>query len=591
MLMVEKITALYARFSRDDGQVTESASITHQRQLLQEYADHNGYTNCRFYADDGYTGTNFDRPDFNKMIEDVKNGLISTIIVKDMSRFGRNYILVGQYVELILPMYDVKVIGINDNYDSSENDNDLFAFENILNEMYTADISRKVKMVKQNKGNNGGRLITRPIYGYRKVEGTVDDWEIDEEAAVTVRLIFDLYVNKGLGVYAIANHLRKSMTVTPNVYFNYVNCNKDNPYNWRPNTIEKILKHQEYCGDTVNFKSRTISHKAKITVSVPENERKIFKNTHPAIISRNIFEKAQERLNGKRKTFPKAKSEYNAFFRGKCLCSECLKVMNVYISGKKQEKIYQCKDNMLHRSCVSHLVRESAIRRTFIFQLKQLQSAIVSTENEVYAKIGISELTEMKSQLEKDIRRISELDALIKSLFESRFSDEISDDDFLSISQRYSDERNELQESVNKLSRELNSKSSKSELILSRLEFIRDLPDDILNEPTIELCDQLIDKIVVGRFAGFGEVHFGKQIIEIYLKDIGKIGDIIDVSYKTYEERVLAVLPIFAESEKFSVKKLCEAVGIDQPILRDGLKREGLKFSDFKDNLQLKNCC
>lgn len=589
--MVEKITALYARFSRDDGQVTESASITHQRQLLQEYADHNGYTNCRFYADDGFTGTNFDRPDFNRMIEDVKNGLISTIIVKDMSRFGRNYILVGQYVELILPMYDVKVIGVNDNYDSSENDNDLFAFENILNEMYTADISRKVKMVKQNKGNNGGRLITRPIYGYRKVEGTVDDWEIDEEAVITVRLIFDLYVNKGLGVYAIASQLRKSLTITPNVYFNHVNCNRDNPYNWRPNTVEKLLKHQEYCGDTVNFKSRTINHKAKIKISVPKDERKIFKDTHPAIISREIFEKAQKRLNGKRKPFPKAKSEYNAFFRGKCLCSECLKVMNVYISGKNQEKIYQCKDNMLHRSCVSHLVRESAIRRTVQLQLTQLHNAIVANENEVYAKLGISELSDIKSQLETDSRRISELDSLIKSLFESRFSDELSDEDFMSISQRYSDERSRLQESVNKLSRELNSKSSKLELIMSRIEYIRDLPVDMLNEPTIDLCEQLIDKIVVGRFAGFGEVHFGKQVIEIYLKDIGKLGDIIDVSYKTYEERVLSVLPALAESEKYPIKRLCELLGIEQSILRDGLKKEGLKFSDFKDRFPKKNLC
>lgn len=152
--MYDKITALYCRFSRDDSQEQENASITHQKELLQEYADNNSFTNCRFYADDGYTGTNFDRPDFQHMLEDAENGLISTIIVKDMSRFGRNYILVGQYVELVLPQYDVRVIGITDNYDSYNYDsynteNDMFAFESVFNELYVADISKKYGMLKK----------------------------------------------------------------------------------------------------------------------------------------------------------------------------------------------------------------------------------------------------------------------------------------------------------------------------------------------------------------------------------------------------------------------------------------------------------
>ena len=581
--MIDKITALYARFSRDEKQDgIESVSIANQRHLLQEYADNNGYTNCRFYTDDGYTGTNFERPDFQRMLEDAENGLIGTIIVKDMSRFGRNYILVGKYVELILPEYGVRVIGIDDNYDSSRNDNDLFAFENILNEMYTADISKKVKMAKHNKGCNGGRLITHPIYGYRTVKGTIDDWEIDEEAATTVRLIFDLYVYEGLGVYAIASYLRKSMIVTPSVYFNYADCNKKNPYNWRPNTIEKMLGRQEYCGDTINFKSRSINHKTKIKVLIHESERKIFKNTHPAIISREMFEKAKKRLNGNRKAFPKAKLNYNAFFRGKCLCSECLKVMNVYISGKRQEKMYQCKDNMLYRSCTSHLARESAIIRTFQIQLTKLHDAIILNENEIYDKLGISKLSDIKLKLETKSKRIAELDLFIKSLFESKVANETSDDNFKTISQSYYNKRNNLQKSADELSKELNSKISKSKLILSKIEYIRNLSGDDLKTTSVELCEKLIDKIIIGRFAGYGEVHFGKQQIDIYLYDIGKIGDIVDVAYKTYEERVKAVLPEVIKSGEFSVKKICEAVGIEQHILRDGLKREGLTFKDFK---------
>lgn len=151
--MYDKITALYCLFSRDDGQEQENASITHQKELLQEYADNNGFTNCRFYADDGYTGTNFDRPDFQRMLEDAKNSLVSTIIVKDMSRFGRNYIFVVQYVELVLPQYDVRVIGITDNYDSYNTENDMFAFESVFNKLYVADISKKVRYAKKNTRN------------------------------------------------------------------------------------------------------------------------------------------------------------------------------------------------------------------------------------------------------------------------------------------------------------------------------------------------------------------------------------------------------------------------------------------------------
>lgn len=207
--MFDKITALYCRYSRDDGQEEENASITHQRKLLKEYAENNGYTNLRCYADDGYSGTNFNRPDFQRMLEDIENGLIGTVIVKDMSRFGRNYILVGQYVELVLPMYDVKVIGVTDHYDSTKENNDLFAFESIFAEMYAADISKKVTAYKRNKGTNGGVVKTRPVYGYKIAPDTKDEWIIDEKVAGIVYMIFDKFVNEEMTEYQIANYLRK----------------------------------------------------------------------------------------------------------------------------------------------------------------------------------------------------------------------------------------------------------------------------------------------------------------------------------------------------------------------------------------------
>ena len=388
--MIDKITALYARFSRDEKQDgIESVSIANQRHLLQEYADNNGYTNCKFYVDDGYTGTNFDRPDFQRMLEDAENGLISTIIVKDMSRFGRNYILVGKYVEFILPEYGVRVIGIDDNYNSSRNDNDLFAFENILNEMYTADISKKVTMVKRAKAENGGRLKTHPIYGYKTVKGTIDDWEIDEEAAEVVRLIFDMYVNKNMSTLKISRYLRSQKIETSHVHFGYSCQNEAEPYKWSVRTIRRMLSYQEYCGDTVNGKTKTINYKTKERCIIPKKEWKIFKDTHPAIISRELFEKAQKKLQNPTQTFSPRKYFYDTLFHKKCICSECGKRMKMNFRTDSKEVYFQCYDRYVYNNCKSHNIRESYLRKMFSIQLKKLHNELISDEKQILKKIGI----------------------------------------------------------------------------------------------------------------------------------------------------------------------------------------------------------
>ena len=580
--MIEKITALYARFSRDDGQETENASITNQRQLLQEYADHNGYTNCRFYADDGYTGTNFDRPDFQRMLEDIENGLISTVIVKDMSRFGRNYILVGQYVELVLPQYNVRVIGITDNYDSSRNDNDLFAFENILNEMYTADISRKVTMVKHNKANNGGKMKTRPLYGYKTVEGTIDDWEIDDPAAAIVYMMFDMYVNQDMGEYKIANYLRKNKVATPCVYYGSKQGNPDAPYNWQPKTVQRMLGYQEYCGDTVNFKTKTIAYKTKTRIRLPQSEWKITPNTHPAIISRELFDKAQYKLNRKDKRHCDKKHEYDTYFRQKCICSECNKTMIAYIPLASEEVAYQCKYNMRFKTCKSHNIREEIIRRYFKEQLTKLHDELIDNQNGIYEKLGIIDLSEMKSKLESNVQRIQELDTFIKALFESKFDREISDDDFKMMNAKYSAEREELQKSINELSEKINVGNKETALAIDKLSYIKALSKDDLNNLNAEICDNLVEKIIVGETYWTGEVNYGKQQVDIYLYGIGKIGDIVDVAYKTFEERILMVLPELLATNNYAVSVVCEKLNLPYNVLKKGLQNEGLTFTIVK---------
>lgn len=290
--MFNKITALYCRYSRDDGQEEENASITHQRELLKEYAENNGYTNLRCYADDGYSGTNFNRPDFQRMLEDIKNGLIGTVIVKDMSRFGRNYILVGQYVELVLPMYDVKVIGVTDHYNSTKENNDLFAFESIFAEMYAADISKKVTAYKRNKGMNGGVVKTRPVYGYKIAPDTKDEWIIDEKVAGIVYMIFDKFVNEEMTEYQIANYLRKHKVLTTSAYAGSKRCDPTRIYAWSTSTITRMLGMAEYAGDTVNFKSRTVSFKTRQIERIPKDQWLVFHDTHEALVPRELFEKS-----------------------------------------------------------------------------------------------------------------------------------------------------------------------------------------------------------------------------------------------------------------------------------------------------------
>ena len=276
-----KITALYCRLSADDELKGESNSIIHQKELLQDYALTHGLTCCEYYVDDGYTGTNFERPDFKRLLADVDNDLVDTIVVKDLSRLGRNYLKVGYYTEVMFPEKGIRFIAISDNIDSESTDsmNDFVPFKNIMNEWYAKDLSRKQKAVIKSKGNSGKRLTVRPVYGYKKAEN--GDWIIDEPAANVVRKIFELYL-QGYGQSMIANYLFANKVEVPNFHNG---CNKDkikNPFRWSIQSISQILSRPEYCGDTINFKTSELG------------DKKVFFDTQPAIINREDFERVQK---------------------------------------------------------------------------------------------------------------------------------------------------------------------------------------------------------------------------------------------------------------------------------------------------------
>lgn len=276
-----RFTALYCRLSSDDELKGDSNSIIHQKQILQDYALKHSLTPTEIYVDDGFTGTNFDRPDFKRLLSDVENDLVKTVIVKDLSRLGRNYLKVGYYTEVLFPEKGVRFISIADNLDTSVNDelNDFIPFKNIMNEWYAKDLSRKQRAVVKSKGNSGIRLATRPLYGYKKAEN--GDWLIDEPTAAVVQKIFDLYL-KGYGPVSIANYLFANKVKIPSTIGLPKLNPEQNPYRWSKDTVAKILTCQDYCGDMINFKRSDVDSLV------------IFHDRQEPIISREIFAEAQK---------------------------------------------------------------------------------------------------------------------------------------------------------------------------------------------------------------------------------------------------------------------------------------------------------
>lgn len=320
-----RITALYCRLSRDDELEGESNSITNQKSILSKYAKDNGLTNTRFYVDDGYSGTNFNRPDFQRMLADINSGSIGTIIVKDMSRLGRDYLRVGMFTEITFPEANVRFIAINDGVDSEcATDNDFTPFRNIINEWYAKDTSKKIKAVFKAKGMSGKPLCTKPPYGYMKDPSDKSRWIIDEEAADIVRKIFSLCI-KGFGPKQIANILTEQGIETPYLYSQRnglpLPAKGEFPEIWSCQTVMNMLENQNYIGNTVNFKTYRRSYKQKKILYNSKDSWVIFENTHEAIIDKETFDIVQRIREGRRRTVNKREEEN--IFAGLLFCADC----------------------------------------------------------------------------------------------------------------------------------------------------------------------------------------------------------------------------------------------------------------------------
>ena len=459
----DNITALYARLSQEDALDGDSNSIVNQKKILSKYAEDNGFPNPTFFIDDGVSGVTFDRPGWNEMIGLAEAGKVKTVIVKDMSRMGRDYRKVGYYTESFFAERDIRYIAINDGVDSDKGDNDFTPFRNLFNDFYARDTSKKIRAVMRAKGNAGEHLCSNPPYGYVKDPESKKRWIIDSEAAEIVKRIFDLCV-AGKGPMQIAKALTAGKVLTVKAYYAKRDGKPmpDNPYRWSVETIRGILERPEYTGCTVNFKTYSKSHKLKKRLqNAPENYR-IFPDTQPAIVDRNVFERVQELRANKRR--PAKQAERQGLFSGLLYCVDCGSKLH-FATGKNMTPKQDCYRCARYKSntgdCTMHFIREETLKRFVLRRIFDVTAMffedIMSFQKAVYEQ-RFEEAEKAAKKRKREIaqaeKRIAELDRIFKRIYEDDISGAISHERFLKLSAEYEAEQKELTEKV-KVDREM----------------------------------------------------------------------------------------------------------------------------------------
>ena len=519
------ITALYCRLSRDDGAEGESNSIANQKKLLSKYAKEHGFTNTKFYVDDGYTGTNFNRPGFQRMLEDMDMGYISTVIVKDSSRFGRNYLEVGQYTDYYFPEHNIRFIAINDCIDSENGEDDFSVFRNVMNEMYAKDISRKVRSSHRLRGN-AGEPLSVPPYGYMKSSENKKKWVIDPEAAEIVRRVFRLCI-EGKGNETIARMLQEDKVLVPMAYWQSKGLGRGgkktqpNPYKWCKTTIAKMLAQQEYCGDVINFKTYSKNFRNKTRIANPKENWAIFKDVHEPIIDRETFERVQELTKETKRRKPKDESMKKSIFSNLLYCGDCGHKLWFNFNQKNPSiRFYSCSNYVGSRgTCeLTHYIREDSLEQVIKMELFKLATYLDHDE------IAFAELLEDKSNndvmaerkaLESALSaaeaRSKELLRLYERLYEDNVNGKVTDEWFMRLSHKYELEQEELKrqtfELKNKLDSINNAKSSSESFIRAIRKFMT------MQTLTPIVLQELIEKIEIFNVEGKGKNRTQRLII------------------------------------------------------------------------------
>ena len=471
----EKITAIYCRLSRDDDLAGDSNSIIHQKDMLTRYARERNFPNVSVYSDDGWSGTNFERPDWKRLISDIEAGKVGIVLVKDLSRVGRDYLRVGFYTEVTFPQNGVRFIAVNNGVDSAnQSENDFAPFLNIMNEWYARDISKKRRISNKIKGN-AGEPMGQPPYGYIKDPNDPKHWIVDDEAAQVVRRVYSMTL-EGFGTEQIATQLEKDGVLTPRVYWLTKGIKRPGkgkqqpPTKWNSSTITKILSLQEYCGDILNFKTYSKSYKNKKRIDNDRENWVVFQNVHEAIIERAVYEQVQQK-RGKIRKRRTNNGEHN-MFSGLLVCADCGSNLHFHFNqGNPEIKYFNCSNYKGNRgTCTStHYVRVDFLEEVVLGEIRRLTKFASLYEDEfVKAVIGHSQQAEQTDRKlkEKELRtllaRDEELDGLFERIYEDNVSGKPSDDRFAKMSRRYEEEQKELAEKIKKIRSEIEKQSSRS---------------------------------------------------------------------------------------------------------------------------------
>ena len=537
------ITVVYCRLSQDDGLDGDSNSITNQKKILLDVVTRENLPNPILFVDDGFSGTNFDRPAISEALRLVENRQVSNFIVKDLSRLGRSYIKVGQLTEITFPSFDVRFIALNDGVDSNkpnETNSIFLPIKSLMDEMYAADTSKKIRAVVQAKAKAGERVTTNPPYGYLKDSNNPKNWIVDPVASEVVKRIFQ-EAKSGKSLSEIAKGLENDKIFKPDRHRIEIGLKPISsssnvetlPYFWTRETLSAILGREEYLGHTVNLRTRKKSYKDKRKVDNPKEDWLIFKNTHEAIIDQETFDIVQKMRSHKRSNQRyKNRAGHENLFAGLVFCGTC---------GRKHYFCPQEKNGLNHDhykcsgyrkpidGCENpHYIQKSALIEIVSGKLRQtIQEAhfnqedfLKKLEQQSQAQFN-KDNKNQRQQLQKDEHRSKEIDTIIQKLYEDNLLGKISDERFVKLSQSYEEEQRQLQTSISDLTEKL-AKQQEDNLNISKF-MTRILKYTELPELTVEIVNELIDKIVIHKPTGTKRNRIIQ--IDIYYNFIGKLNN------------------------------------------------------------------
>ncbi len=509
----DKITALYCRLSKDDGTNNESMSISTQKTMLKDYAKRNGFLNCQFYVDDGYSGTNYDRPAFRQLIEDIQDGEVSTLITKDLSRLGRNYLETGTYIEVFFPNHNVRYIAINDGVDSIDNAQmDITPFRNIINEMYAKDTSRKIKSALHARRMQGKYMATTAPFGYQKDEKDHNHLVIDEVTAPVVELIFSI-AEEGVGLHTICNRLRKAKVLKPSFYKKELFerfMDEEKMYDWDTAYVSQILHNPVYAGNLTVADKPTKTMRSKKRQYIPYAEREIIYGTHEPIIEQNRWNNVQKILQSRPPVIGESSSGYDNIFRGIIKCADCGSAMLAKVEQKRKrnnviDKTFYCCTKYRKfgkEGCSSHTIEARTVHEVVLADIQKHAGQALTDRKAMITEIAERlnlQLSADKEQQKKELRqckqRVSEIENLYAKLYEDLTRELITEKRFQMLSARYDSEQEELTSKIKELEK---SAIADKEQLSSIEHFAEQISGYAgITELNFKIINQLIEKILV----------------------------------------------------------------------------------------------